>query len=259
MLSRAALPCVGRSVRRPPSWIEGDERQSQFVRRPPFGGFLFSRRSTLRVGRFLVLAGACDLSGRGLLDSERSGRRRALAVLSAVLADAILGDPPSRFHPVAWMGSWIAVLRKMAPQRGPLADLLYGAAALGVSVSTLWLMGRWVTRCLERWRWGWLAEGAVLSQLIAWRGLMRAGGAVARPLERGDLGQARQQPGLASVRPGRVAAGRKSGGGGDYRVAGGKQLGQRDCAAVLVRRRRAAGGACLPVSEYGGCPAGLSG
>ena len=135
------------------------------------------------------------MSGRGLLDSERSGRRRALAVLTAVLADAILGDPPSRFHPVAWMGSWIAVLRKMAPQRGPLADLLYGAAALGVSVSTLWLMGRWVTRCLERWRWGWLAEGAVLSQLIAWRGLMRAGGAVARPLERGDLGQARQQLG----------------------------------------------------------------
>lgn len=135
------------------------------------------------------------MNGRVLFCPEYSGRRRALAVLSAVLADAMLGDPPSRFHPVAWMGSWIAVLRKMAPRRSPLADLLYGAAAIGVSALTLWLLGRSVTRFLERPRWGWLAEGAALSQLIAWRGLMRAGGAVARPLERGDLSEARRQLG----------------------------------------------------------------
>lgn len=135
------------------------------------------------------------MNGRGLFCPEYRRRRRALAVLSAVLADAMLGDPPSRFHPVAWMGSWIGLLRKMAPQRGPLADLLYGAAAIGVSALALWLAGRRLTRHLARWRWGWLAEGALLSQLIAWRSLMRAGDAVARPLERGDLGEARRQLG----------------------------------------------------------------
>ena len=128
-------------------------------------------------------------------------------MLSAVLADAMLGDPPSRFHPVAWMGSWIGVLRRMAPQRGPLADLLYGAAAIGVSALTLLLMGRWVTRYLERWRWGWLAEGAVLSQLIAWRGLMRAGGGPSARAVR-----ERRLPAQLAARAGLVGRGRGNNG-----------------------------------------------
>ena len=100
-------------------------------------------------------------------------------MLAAVLVDALLGDPPSRFHPVAWMGSWIGVLRRQAPRRGPLAELLYGAAGIGVSATVLWLVGGWIAGQLQRWRLGWLVEGAILSQLIAWRGLMRAGAEVA--------------------------------------------------------------------------------
>lgn len=116
-------------------------------------------------------------------------------MLAAVLVDALLGDPPSRFHPVAWMGSWIGVLRRRAPRRGPLAELLYGAAGIGVSATALWLAGRWVADHLQRWRLGWLVEGAVLAQLLAWRGLMQAGGAVAKSLEEGNLGEARRQLG----------------------------------------------------------------
>lgn len=155
-----------------------------------------------------------DVKERGFGSPECNGRRRALALLSAVLTDAMLGDPPSRFHPVAWMGNWIGLLKKIAPQRGPLADLLYGAAAVGLSTLTLWLTGMWATRHLARWRLGWLAEGALLSQLIAWRGLMRAGEAVARPLERGDLDEARRQLGwhlvsrdVSRLDPSLVAAG----------------------------------------------------
>ena len=132
------------------------------------------------------------MNERRMFCSECGWRRRVLAVLAAVLVDALLGDPPSRFHPVAWMGRWIGVLRMRAPRRGPLAELLYGAAAIGVSASTLWLVGRWVAGHLQRWRLGWLVEGAILSQLIAWRGLMQAGGAVAKSLEEGDLGEARR-------------------------------------------------------------------
>ncbi len=114
---------------------------------------------------------------------------------AAVLIDAVLGDPSSRFHPVAWMGSWIGIVRKHAPRRGAMASFLYGAASIGGSASLLGLIGRWLSAGLQRWRLGWLAEGAVLSLLIAWRDLMRAGGAVARPLEEGDLAEARRQLG----------------------------------------------------------------
>jgi len=158
--------------------------------------------------------GVFGVNGRRLAFSEGSGRRRGLAVLTAVVVDALLGDPPSRFHPVAWMGSWIGVLRRRAPRRGPLAELLYGAAGMGASVTALWLVGRWVAGLLQRWRLGWLVEGAVLSQLIAWRGLMRAGAEVAGALERGDLGEARRQLGwhlvsrdVSALDGGLVAAG----------------------------------------------------
>ena len=187
------LRCSGRSVTTPPSWIEGDERQGQFVRRPPFGGFSFPGDPLEKWIAFLL--GACGVNGKRLAFSEGSGRRRGLAVLTAVLVDALLGDPPSRIHPVAWMGSWIEVLRRRAPRRGPLTELLYGAAGMGVSATVLWVVGRWAAGLLQRWRLGWLVEGAILSQLIAWRGLMRAGAEVAGALDRGDLGEARRQLG----------------------------------------------------------------
>ncbi len=122
-------------------------------------------------------------------------QRRVLAVAAAVLIDAVLGDPSSRFHPVAWMGSWIGIVRKQAPRRGAMASFFYGAAAIGGSACLLGLIGRWCSDGLQRWRLGWLAEGAALSLLIAWRNLMRAGRAVARPLEAGDLAEARRQLG----------------------------------------------------------------
>ena len=127
--------------------------------------------------------------------TEGCRQRRVLAVAAALLIDAVLGDPSSRFHPVAWMGSWIGIVRKQAPRRGAMASFFYGAAAIGGSACLLGLIGRWCSGGLQRWGLGWLAEGAVLSLLIAWRDLMRAGGAVARPLEEGDLAEARRQLG----------------------------------------------------------------
>jgi len=46
--------------------------------------------------------------------------RRVL--LAALLLDLLFGDPPNRWHPVAWMGSLIARLQRHTPspsfQRG---------------------------------------------------------------------------------------------------------------------------------------------
>lgn len=132
---------------------------------------------------------------RNLSCPEGRRGRRALAASLALLIDAWLGDPPSRFHPVAWMGSWIAALRKRAPHGSALASFFYGAAVVGGSAGLLGLGGVWITRHLQRWRFGWLVEGAKLSQLLAWRGLMRAGEAVAQPLAEGKLDEARRQLG----------------------------------------------------------------
>jgi adenosylcobinamide-phosphate synthase len=57
---------------------------------------------------------------------------RDMAVLSlAVGVDAFLGEPPTRWHPVAAVGRLIAAADRRAPAR-PLAALLYGAlVALG--------------------------------------------------------------------------------------------------------------------------------
>lgn len=121
--------------------------------------------------------------------------RRALAALLALLLDMLFGDPPSRFHPVAWMGSWIAFLRKQAPRGNALASFLYGAGTVGGSACVLGLGGWWTAGQLRGRRYGWLVEGAVLSLFLAWKGLMRAGAAVEKPLGQGDLDEARRMLG----------------------------------------------------------------
>ena len=117
------------------------------------------------------------------------------AAVVALLLDAWLGDPPSRFHPVAWMGRWIGVIRQGAPQGSAAASLVYGAVTTGASAGLLGLGGYWLARQLRVRRYGWLFEAAVLSLLLAWRGLMRAGEAVARNLDQDNLAAARHQLG----------------------------------------------------------------
>ncbi len=122
-------------------------------------------------------------------------RRRTFVVVAALLFDAVLGDPPSRFHPVAWMGAWNGFFLGRAPQGSDAVSLLYGAGTTAAGAALAWLGGRWLGRKLRAWPYGWLVEAAVLSLVLAWRGLMRAGGAVAQELEDGDLRAARRQLG----------------------------------------------------------------
>lgn len=122
-------------------------------------------------------------------------RQRARAVLAALAFDAVLGDPPSRFHPVAWMGAWNSFTLRRAPKGSDAVSFLHGAAATAAGATLAWIGGSWLARRLGGWRFGWLIEGVTLSLLLAWRGLMRAGGAVAQELEDGDLPAARRQLG----------------------------------------------------------------
>jgi adenosylcobinamide-phosphate synthase len=71
--------------------------------------------------------------------------RGVWVLLLAVLIDVVLGDPPNRFHPVAWMGSFIAWMKQFRPHGSAAAELGFGTgivasggllvAGLGVRLS----------------------------------------------------------------------------------------------------------------------------
>ena len=62
-------------------------------------------------------------------------------ILVAMLFDMFLGDPPNRFHPVAWMGNWIAFGRRNAPKTGRFFPFLYGLLLIAGSVVVMSCIG----------------------------------------------------------------------------------------------------------------------
>ena len=123
---------------------------------------------------------------------------RAAILLLALLLDALAGDPPGAYHPVAWMGEAIGAaqraVRRYAPEAGSGFLLLAGGTiALGgmtVSGAVGWLLSRAFGR-LPRLP-GWLAMALVLKSTFALRGLGQAAGEVRAALEAGDLEEARR-------------------------------------------------------------------
>src|SRR4029450_6581782 len=61
---------------------------------------------------------------------------RPLVLLLALAIDLALGDPPSRYHPVAWLGRLLAAGQRRLC-RGSPAFLLVGGAALTLAIAAL--------------------------------------------------------------------------------------------------------------------------
>ncbi|MEM7798522.1 MAG: cobalamin biosynthesis protein, partial [Chloroflexota bacterium] len=67
-------------------------------------------------------------------------------LLLAFLLDLTAGDPPNRWHPVAWMGALIGRLQKVAPTAGDAVPFTAGAGiALGGGL-LVWVIGRLIQR-----------------------------------------------------------------------------------------------------------------
>lgn len=119
---------------------------------------------------------------------------RKISLLIAVGLDFLVGDPPNRFHPVAWIGSTIAGLKQHRPFDDPAAELAYGAGIVAVSGLSFgaagWVLHRGIQKLPRPLRW--LAEGLALKTLFAVRGLDRAAGEVQDALAAGDLPEARR-------------------------------------------------------------------
>ena len=114
-------------------------------------------------------------------------------ILLALSLDVLLGEPPNRYHPVAWMGAFIGAVRRWAPRQGQWAPLVYGAGLVIGGAALVAFLGLILERFLMHvpWPLGWLAAAAVLKLTFSLRGLARAAGQVQQALEAGDLPQAR--------------------------------------------------------------------
>jgi adenosylcobinamide-phosphate synthase len=117
-----------------------------------------------------------------------------IPLLLALLLDLVLGDPPNRFHPVAWMGTAIGLTRRVAPHGRCMLALLYGTGIAVGGVLAVGLLGSIVEELLRPLPlpWYWLAEACVLKTTFACRGLMQAAQQVQAALAAGELEHARQ-------------------------------------------------------------------
>jgi len=124
-----------------------------------------------------------------------------VTVLAVALAiDLVAGDPPNRWHPVAWIGSVIAAARRRLAHGSPPWLLLAGGAttvviaalAAGAGVVVLWIAA-------GLGRWGFVLEAVALSCCLSMRGLWRAAAGIATSLEAGDLASARAALGFHLV------------------------------------------------------------
>jgi adenosylcobinamide-phosphate synthase len=139
----------------------------------------------------------------------------AAVVVLAVALDLACGDPPSRGHPVAWMGRAIGAGRRVLC-RGPAWWLLLSGGALTLAVTAL-ASGAGValsSLAVMLGPAGVLLEALALKATISPRGLVSAARSVAAALERGALDEARARLGFhlvsrptATLDAGQVASG----------------------------------------------------
>lgn len=115
--------------------------------------------------------------------------RRPVVILLAVALDLLAGEPPSAWHPVAWIGRALALLEARLPRR-TLAD---GAAAL--ATVTLAVVGAATVMGATARHWGGLGvllEALALKPAFAARRLAMSAGEVEAALAAGSLEEARR-------------------------------------------------------------------
>jgi len=121
--------------------------------------------------------------------------RRAPVVCLALALDWLLGDPPNRFHPVAWMGRAIGVAERFAPRSGR-AGPLYGGLLIAAGGATLVArLGAYLERSSSRFPppARLFIEAGLLKSTFSLRGLTDAAGEVYAALAAGDLPEARRR------------------------------------------------------------------
>ena len=130
-----------------------------------------------------------------------TGLSTALGALAGALAlDLVFGDPPNRWHPVAWLGSAIAAGRRRLARGSPLRLLVSGAAlTIAVAVGAALAAALVVRAATAMGSAGIALEAVALSVCLSVRGLRHAALEVARALDADDLPAARAALGFHLV------------------------------------------------------------
>ena len=117
----------------------------------------------------------------------------ALMLLLAVLLDLLLPEPPSKVHPVVWMGLTIDLLKRLTPQK-PILTFLYGCI-IGVVVVAFCTAIAYVVADLFRAAGAavYVVGGAlILRTTFTVRGLTSAANGVRHALKQDRLDEARE-------------------------------------------------------------------
>lgn len=128
------------------------------------------------------------------------GAARAMAadeariLLAALLLDLLFGDPPNRWHPVAWMGRLIGALRRRAPQDAPLVQLAFGGFITVGGSLLVGLLAVLVVRASRKLPdpLCWLGQAWLLKTAFSLRNLDAAVREVETALRANDLPEARR-------------------------------------------------------------------
>jgi adenosylcobinamide-phosphate synthase len=115
-----------------------------------------------------------------------------LVIALAVAIDLATGDPPNRYHPVAWMGVALARGRSALARGGPIRLLLAGGALVATTAAAAAAAGWGVDLAAAHLGpAGVVLQALALKSCLALRGLVQAAAGVARRLAAGDLAAAR--------------------------------------------------------------------
>lgn len=114
-----------------------------------------------------------------------------LAITLAFLLDLVIGDPPKWPHPVKWIGTWIGRLDKKMnhgphKKRNGLFMLLLVLVLVLIVTTGITYFAYWLHMFV-----GIVVEAVLISTTIAQKSLRQAGMEVYRPLETGDMAEAR--------------------------------------------------------------------
>ncbi len=118
----------------------------------------------------------------------------ALAVIVAWAIDQVWGDPPNRWHPVAWLGQVLGPIGRRVKGAAPALAFVGGLLAwMGLALAVMGVaLGLQLGLLNLPWPLAALGLGVILKPLFAWRLLHREVSAVEDALRRGlDAGRER--------------------------------------------------------------------
>ena len=116
------------------------------------------------------------------------------ALLIAVLLDWLLGDPPNRFHPTAWMGSLIQAVFQKRPSEQPALEFIFGLVLTLMGCLLFGFIGYGLEKLffsLPIWV-GVILQALLLKTTFSLRGLWKASGEIHTALASANLPRARR-------------------------------------------------------------------